>query len=261
MRIQDQLLKACYDGDITFVKENIDKEDPGTATFGFMCACWGGRIDIVEFLSELGFTDWDAGLKLACEQNHRKVIDYIIEKCTQDKRTWDYGLFGACEGGHLALVNRMIEMGATDWGWGLRGACKGGHLHLAKDMIEKGADLDKGLEGAYAGKHYDIKIFNLLIKSGPTNIFLFMHFASETTNKKFIAQVLMTCFDRKQRQEFLQLLRKNTKYNHNAHLYLSNRHLIRHCTTNYVHQARLRNVLQCFVCIDIATWSCRFIGK
>src|ERR1700690_1304101 len=51
---------------------------------------------------------------------------------------WNLGLRGACEGGHLDLVMMMISRGANDWNFGLEYACRGGNIALVELMISRG---------------------------------------------------------------------------------------------------------------------------
>lgn len=82
------------------------------------------------------------------------------------------GLYIACENGVFAIVELMIEHGATDFNSGLSVVCKHKNLKLAKLMVEKGAnDFNRALRGM-RGEVMDRRsnmIIRFLLKNGATD--------------------------------------------------------------------------------------------
>jgi hypothetical protein len=56
---------------------------------------------------------------------------------TRGATNYEWGLRGACEGGHRCIADMMLTRGATDYEWGLRGACQGEHFDIALWLIDK----------------------------------------------------------------------------------------------------------------------------
>ena len=114
---------------------------------------------------EYGATNWDEGLRDACQGGHIELAELMIAHGATD---WDKGLYNVCRNGHIELVKLMIAHGATDWNLGLRNACYGGHIELVELMIAHGAtDWDGGLRSAcYCG---NIELAELMIAHGATD--------------------------------------------------------------------------------------------
>jgi ankyrin repeat protein len=106
-------------------------------------ACYGGHLDIVKLMIEMGADGWHLGLYYACQCRNDKHLDIIKLMIERGANDWNLGLRGACSGGHLDIVKLMIEKGANDLATGLYYARLGGsgeHLDIIKFMIERGAD-------------------------------------------------------------------------------------------------------------------------
>lgn len=57
---------------------------------------------------------FNLAMQQACRNNNRELIDYFIEKMTdQNMNYWDIGLQGACNGGHEKTAHEMIAKGAV----------------------------------------------------------------------------------------------------------------------------------------------------
>ncbi len=181
---------ACFCGRKDLVDEAISK-GADDWKYGLIEACRGGHLQLVDFMiykSEYS-VQLNYGLKAACEENKRNIVDYLINRgckycfegfigaCLGGHRplvdymisegayNWDVGLESACEGGHRDLVDLMISKGSHDWNRGLLGACKGGHRDLVDLMISKGADdLDMAL--SYANEGGSLNIVEFLISQG-----------------------------------------------------------------------------------------------
>ena len=123
---------------------------------GFVSACQGGHLDIVQVMVENYEPSPDhinRALKAACSSCVWDVIFYLKEKFGINQFN---ELFEACRGKHRKLVDWLIENGAYDWNRGLMGACESGDMSLMKLMIERGAtNIDHGLARACEMGHVE----------------------------------------------------------------------------------------------------------
>ncbi len=105
----EAIYSAAKDGRLDIVNLIAAQDQVGTYNGALHGACWGGHLDIIRRLIDLGADDFN------------------------------WGLCGACGGGNMAAVNAMIELGANDWNTGLYEACEGKHPAAMMVMIERGA--------------------------------------------------------------------------------------------------------------------------
>lgn len=80
--------------------------------YGLNGACYGGHLDLAEWMISKGAINLGSGLYVACQYNHREVVKLLISK---GMNKWNKGLSGACRGdsiAHEALIKLMISCGA-----------------------------------------------------------------------------------------------------------------------------------------------------
>lgn len=158
------------------------------------------------------------------------------------------GLRGACEGGHFNLAiyillrNTKLKKNKNIWQWGFRGACEGRRSDMAQFMI------------TYAVKHapYDGEDFMDEIREYTCWELLIDRFANE---KRFVVKILLR-LDKERRNIFIDFVRDNPSWwilN-----YLQNRHLIVAGARDSVQKTTMYNILEKFICKDMAFWSLRF---
>lgn len=210
----------------------------------FYLACLNNDKATLDSLLDKPYTkdDLAGGLESACQGGHRALVDLMIEKIEKEANNWSaFGLWNACLdcaclGGYRDIVDLMIEKGANNWNDGLWSACIGGNAR-------------------FTGGHGDV--IDLMIEKGATQLLSAVAYLS--CDDRFIAHIILH-LKKQRRDEFIDDLQKeNDEFT--TIVYLTNHHLIR-CASQPLQTKKrtLSNILQQFVCTDVATWSSRFVG-
>lgn len=97
-------------------------------------ACHSNNFEIIKYLVEKGFKNYNYGLHRASIIGNMNIINFFIDMGADD---FNRGFEGACEGGHHDVINLMIKLGVTKIHRGLECACKKGNLTIVKMIIEK----------------------------------------------------------------------------------------------------------------------------
>jgi hypothetical protein len=84
----------------------LKKGVPSSWSVGFLAACEGGHINLVEQFIENGANDFDEGLKVACTHNRVEVATMLI--VVYNARVHE-GFYCAITGGHLNLVRLLVD--------------------------------------------------------------------------------------------------------------------------------------------------------
>jgi ankyrin repeat protein len=87
----------------------VDRGSTSNIVLG--CACYEGRIDLVEKMIEVGELNWRVGMVMACQGDRLDIVRLMIENGADD---WNNGLLFSCRGKHLEIIELMIEKGATE---------------------------------------------------------------------------------------------------------------------------------------------------
>ena len=180
--IYNELLsESCRQGDLTLVKEALDK-GADINDNALDNACFYGYVEIVKYLVEHGVnihSTYEYALCIASENGHLEVVKYLIEiqKSTQDiehfEEEFRLAFDTACMAGQLELVKYFIENGINlkeNGIDGLCGACQKGQLEIIKYLLEKGVDIhdvnDCALREAIESKQLEVTKY--LLEKGAT---------------------------------------------------------------------------------------------
>jgi ankyrin repeat protein len=121
MSIYDRLIDACREGDLSTVKECIER-----------------RANI--------HVENDYALRLAAERGHLEVVECLIENGADIHAKKDYALRWAAYHGYLEVVKCLIKQGAdihAEKDFALRFAAKYGHLQVANVLRKAAGDAYK----------------------------------------------------------------------------------------------------------------------
>lgn len=188
------LRNACKGGNKQLIRKTLGYSE--AYNDGLFGACYRGDWDLINWMIELGATDWDKGLAGACEGNKQNVALNMIDRGADN---WNYVLDYACMGGNLEMVdfifNHMDQIGFLDqfglMAGVLSSACEGGNIIIVKRLIEKGVkDWDIGLY--YACRYNQMDIAKLMIEHGaPLSDSALLH-AIKNNNPKLVRFLLDT---------------------------------------------------------------------
>lgn len=153
----DYLLNACRFGDVELVtflvnEGTIDTTDGDQA---LNCACYAGHLEIVKILingtdsgadsgadgSADGNTygvvsNFNTGLIMALENDHHKIVDFLIEKYSSEV---DCVFYKACCDGNIKMVKMLIEKGPSVFvniNGGFHRACMGGYIEIIAYLVD-----------------------------------------------------------------------------------------------------------------------------
>ncbi|MEM3858013.1 MAG: ankyrin repeat domain-containing protein [Candidatus Micrarchaeaceae archaeon] len=102
-------------------------------------ACKYGKIEIVNYLLDLGADNVDYALKGACKGGKIEIAKMMVNLGATD---FNDALSYACKCGDLETVNYIISLGGNDWESGLFSACQYGHGEIVKLMLTKNISED-----------------------------------------------------------------------------------------------------------------------
>lgn len=83
---------------------------------GLRGACFGGHMEMVELMVELGACDWHGGLFAASEKGHLEIVEYMIRLGATDTTRINQSLDHACMHGRREVADFLANNGATDIG-------------------------------------------------------------------------------------------------------------------------------------------------
>jgi len=167
----DELLEACYSGDIETVKKFIlDNEDENIFTYSpgvntadgwnettLHYACKGGHVDIIKFLIQHGCNIDSIArfgrtpLQLACRYEKLDAVRVLLENGADVNglRKENTPLNTACYFNNLDIVKVLIENGANieaidicEKHTPLTFASERGYMEIVKFLIENGANIE-----------------------------------------------------------------------------------------------------------------------
>ncbi len=152
-------------------------------------ACKYGHLDLAKDIIKM-FVGSPAvinmALKGACEGNHRKIIDYILDHHGHTGPDINYGLYGACLGNHILLVSKMISLGAGNINEALKYACKSGSLELVKYLVAIGAEDTDNTCLRYACSSGSIEVVKFMTSRGSNWYELGLCYACKSANHQMI---------------------------------------------------------------------------
>lgn len=99
----------------------------GQLRFGMSVGVKLNNMDIIHYIEDKGFKNWNYGMRTAIERNNFPLIEYFITKGAND---WNSGLRVAAVANNKVLIQYFIDKGAHDWSQGLGGAIFGKHPEL-----------------------------------------------------------------------------------------------------------------------------------
>jgi ankyrin repeat protein len=178
MRLANQVLDACRNGNLHKVKYLIDHDVNVNKNSAMRLAAIYGHLKIVKYLVKQGADIHavnDLALQVAARYGHREVVQYL-NNIKERKLTMNLNeqLFNECENGNLDKVKRLVKQGAdihaddlnkvkqlVEQGaniharddLALRLAAEYGHLEVVKFLVEQGANIharDNYAENDYA---------------------------------------------------------------------------------------------------------------
>ena len=144
--IQNQITKACTDGNLSLLKELTSKNDIFNVENNFTIACKNGHLEIVKYLIDNYQFDvhwnYDDAINNACVYGKLNVIVFLLEN---DRLHYNYEdvyniLFCACECGYLDVVKYFIENYNCDPHYddnkAIVSACENNCLNVIKYLCE-----------------------------------------------------------------------------------------------------------------------------
>ena len=121
------------------------------------------NLELLQYLIENNFITNDGALKIAFENGHLKVVEYLVKNGADVNAKDDEALRFASRNGHLDVVNYLVEHGsnihAAD-NYALRYAAENGYLDVVKYLVDHGANVnaedDEALRWASYNGYLDI---------------------------------------------------------------------------------------------------------
>lgn len=191
--LDDQLVKACRDGDVGQVTEILSssKQSISTLSSALLEACQNEHVAVAKLLLDRAGvsvnhanSDGQTCLYWACRNGIAEVTALLLERGADANLadTTQYGdtpLIVASEKGHLEIVRLLLDQGVSvnqtnaQQQTGLLWAAQNGHLEVCKLLLERGADtqlVDNTMWGSVpltvACEKGQIEIVKLLLDSG-----------------------------------------------------------------------------------------------
>ena len=145
------LMEACQQGHFEVTKLLLNKCNGIRPNNLFKWACSGGNMDLINYLMDLGISEWNLGLQGACQTGNIALAQLMIAKGASRQN----GLLYVCENGNMALIDLLLPATVNEFHFTT--ACRCGNLNIVKRFVSIGTEFcDVGLDAAIQNRQDDI---------------------------------------------------------------------------------------------------------
>lgn len=148
MALKYDLFGACYNGDLSKVKQLVAKgvDVRVNTDEAFRIAAGNGHLHIVKYLVDENGVDitkmYDYVISWAANYGYVDVVKYIVERAGFSTTDGGRACRWAAENGHLKVVKYLVSVGADFRSyndWACRWAVINDHLEVSKYLVSVGA--------------------------------------------------------------------------------------------------------------------------
>lgn len=153
--IDAALKEACKHGRNEFVTKLLDKGiESKCIEMAFWCAAYGGHLDTLKILRDVGATNLNSAMKIATCYGYNDIVEKCIEWGADD---FEGGLWNAAAYGQIDLMQMYRDRDARDINGALRSAALNAKLDAIQLCLKWGADDLKGaIKNAHAIRNTNI---------------------------------------------------------------------------------------------------------
>lgn len=156
---------AAQGGNISVVQLVLERyEKILSMDYAMATAAKFGKLNIVNYLLEQGYTNYNIGLQNAAETANREIMDMMI---TLGATNFCTALYHAASGGHYDIVMEMVNKitRVYDVNSAMINAARSGNIPLTDYFISNGADMFRGAI-VTAAQQGDLDMINFLVMRG-----------------------------------------------------------------------------------------------
>ena len=116
--MRKELIEAAERGDLQEVERLIETHNYNRIDYNWAMrgAAWGGHMDIVKLMLDLGADLYNYAMVDAAWGGHMDIVQLMIDS---GGNNYNDTMAYAAKGGHMDIVQLMLDLGARDYNWAM----------------------------------------------------------------------------------------------------------------------------------------------